>query len=285
MFRYLLMIFSLLLACEGESATLSFSAPLAIGTAVLLHIQDVPPGARVTGTLNGQAFPISPAHRALLSLDMEAKPGPVEVRVVVQPLQGKPEILTHQVAVAARPYQEEQITLPKGKVELAPTALARAEQETAAIVATYKRRGGQVGYGEGFQQPVMGRFSGVFGSRRVLNGKPRKRHNGADIAAPQGTPVVAIAPGEVALVGQDYFFTGNTVILDHGDGVISLYAHLESMAVEPGAWVVGGAVIGTVGMTGRATGPHLHWGVMVRQDRVDPLLLPGMPESPEKSPL
>lgn len=276
MFRYLLLIFSLVLACEGEGAVLSFSAPLSIGTAVLLHVQDVPAGARVTGLLNGHPFPISATHRALLSLDMEAKPGSAEVRVEVQPPQGKPEILTHRFAVTARQYQEERITLPEGKVELAPTALERAKQETASIVATYKRRGGKVGYGEGFQQPATGRFSGVFGSQRILNGKPRKRHNGVDIAAPQGTPVVAIASGEVALVGQDYFFTGNTVVLDHGDGVISLYAHLDSIAVEPGAWVAGGATIGTVGMTGRATGPHLHWSVTVRHDRVDPLLLPGL---------
>ncbi|MBF0401571.1 MAG: M23 family metallopeptidase [Magnetococcales bacterium] len=278
MYRYLIILFSLLLGGEGESATLSFSAPLAIGRAVLLHVQDVPAGARLVGSLNGKPVPFSAEHRALLALDMEAKPGPVLLRVEVKPPQGKSELLTHTFEVVARSYQEEQLTLPKGKVELAPAAVSRAKEETAAIVATYQRRGGRVGYGEGFQLPVTGRYSGVFGSRRVLNGTPRRPHSGVDIAAPQGAPVVATAPGEVALVGQDYFFTGNTLVLDHGDGVISLYAHLERIMVESGRWVEAGTVIGTVGMTGRATGPHLHWGMMVRQDRVDPLLLPGLPQ-------
>ncbi|MBF0463216.1 MAG: M23 family metallopeptidase [Magnetococcales bacterium] len=247
-----------------------------MGTAVWLQVVDVPPGARLTGTLNGVAFPFTTGHRALLSLDMEAKPGTALLRVAVEPPQGKPEILTQDCLVTQRVYQEEPITLAKEKVDLAPEVLTRAAQETAAIAATYQRRGGRVGYADGFQQPVQGRFSGVFGSRRILNGQPRKPHNGVDIAAPQGTPVVAMASGTVALVGRDYFFTGNTLALDHGDGIISLYAHLESVAVQPGEWVTGGTVIGTVGMTGRATGPHLHWGVLVRNDRVDPVLLPGI---------
>ena len=284
MFRYLSLIVSLLWAVEGQGAALSLSAPLAIGTAVLLQVVDVPAGSRLTGTLNGEPFPLSAEHRALLSLDMEAKPGGVVLRVQVEPPDGERELLTQTFTVTKRAYQEEQIALPKGKVELDPEASARAARETAAITATYQRRGGRVGYENGFRMPAEGRFSGVFGSRRVLNGKPRKPHNGVDIAAPQGTPVLAIASGEVALVGRDYFFTGKTLVLDHGDGVLSLYAHLESMAVQPGEWVAGGSVIGTIGMTGRATGPHLHWGVMVRHDRVDPVLLPGIRQEASQNP-
>ena len=275
MFRFFLLIFSLLLAVEGWGAGLSLSAPLAIGTAVWLQVTEVPPGSRLSGTLNGVSFPFTTDHRALLSLDMEAKPGPVVLQVWLDPPQGKQVVLTQAYPVAPRHYQEEQITLSKEKVDLAPKVLARAAEETAAIAATLHRRGGRVGYESGFRQPVEGRFSGVFGSRRVLNGQPRRPHNGVDIAAPQGTPVVATASGTVALVGRDYFFTGNTLVLDHGDGVISLYAHLDSVAVQPGEWVAGGAVIGAVGMTGRATGPHLHWGVRWLEARLDPLLLVG----------
>ncbi|MEO5364216.1 MAG: M23 family metallopeptidase [Magnetococcus sp. DMHC-8] len=275
MFRFLCLML-LLLSAEGWGAGLSVSAPPAIGTAVLLQVTEVPAGARVTGTLNGVPVPLTAEHRALLALDMEAKPGPVVVRVEVDPPQGKREVLTRKWTVAARTYHEEHLALPKEKVELAPVAQERAARETAAILAAFQRRGGRVGYADGFRQPVEGRFSGVFGSRRVLNGKPRRPHNGVDIAAPQGTPLVAMAPGVVALLGQDYFFTGNTLILDHGDGVLSLYAHLDSVAVQADEWVAAGTVLGTVGMTGRATGPHLHWGVMVRGDRVDPVLLPGV---------
>ncbi|MEO5341347.1 MAG: M23 family metallopeptidase [Magnetococcus sp. MYC-9] len=276
MLRSLLLTLFLLLSLEGQAASLSWSAPLWRGSAVLLQVNEVPAGSRLSGTLNGVDFPLTEEHRALLSLDMEARPGRVRLVVQLDPPEGERQILTHTFDVPARAYQEEKLTLPKGKVELDPEDAARAAREKAAIVATYSRRGGRAGYEEGFRQPVDGRFSGVFGSRRVLNGKPRTPHNGVDIAAPQGTPVVVTAPGEVALVGQDYFFTGNTLVVDHGDGVLSLYAHLDSIAVQEGAWLPAGTVVGTVGMTGRATGPHLHWGVMVRQDRVDPLLLPGI---------
>ncbi len=153
---------------------------------------------------------------------------------------------------------------------------ARAGKETAAIKATYTLRDGQTGFEKGFTPPVIGRFSGVFGSRRILNGKPRTPHNGVDVAAPKGTPVKTIAPGQVVLVGKNYFFTGNTLVIHHGHGVISLYAHLNDIQVESGQWVSTNTTIGTVGMTGRATGPHLHWGILIRGARVDPKTLPGM---------
>lgn len=270
------MLACLLLVREGHTATLSLSGTLEQGTAVLLHVENVPLGARLKGTLNGAAFPFSKENSALLALDMETKPGKVTLRVKVTPPKGKREVLTRRFTIAKRHYKEEHITLPKKKVNLNSKDLARAKKETASIRATYKRRGGKAGYSEGFQQPVQGRFSGVFGSRRVLNGQARRPHSGVDIAAPKGTPVVATAPGKVALVGQDYFFTGNTLVLDHGDGVISLYAHLDTITVKKGAWVASGTTIGTIGMTGRATGPHLHWSVLVRRARVDPMRLPGI---------
>ncbi|MBF0162751.1 MAG: M23 family metallopeptidase [Magnetococcales bacterium] len=276
MFRYALLIALLLPSLKGMAADLSLSAPPSIGTAVMLQVTEVPDGARLTGHFHGKPLPFTANHRALLALDMEAKPGSVLLQVELHLPQGPKEVLTKTFLVPPRTYREEPLTLPKTQVELEPETAARAAQETATITATYSRRGGRVGYEEGFQLPVTGRFSGVFGSRRILNGKPRKPHNGTDIAAPQGTPVVAIASGEVALRGEEYFFTGNTLVLDHGDGVLSLYAHLESMAVQPGEWVAAGTPIGTLGKTGRATGPHLHWSVMVRQDRVDPQLLPGI---------
>ena len=122
---------------------------------------------------------------------------------------------------------------------------------------------------------MTGRISGVYGSQRVLNGQPRRPHFGVDIAAPKGTPVAAMADGTVALVHQDMFYTGKTVMLDHGLGLTSVYIHMDAITVDQGAKVRKGQQIGTVGQTGRATGPHLHWGVAWFGTQLDPALLVG----------
>jgi len=121
-------------------------------------------------------------------------------------------------------------------------------------------------------QPVYGRFSSPFGLRRYFNGQRRNPHSGLDIAAPQGTPVAAAGMGRVVNTGH-YFFTGNTVFIDHGQGVVTQYGHLDTIIVSPGQTVESEQVIGTVGKTGRATGPHLHWGVSLNDTMVDPKLL------------
>ncbi|MBF0626097.1 MAG: M23 family metallopeptidase [Magnetococcales bacterium] len=267
-----------LLPTPVRGAGLALSGPLVPGSAVLLAVTGAPSGARFSaGRLGGQEFPLTDDGRALLALDMETPKAALTLTVTVTAPNGVREVLKKKVAVPARKYKEEHLSLPKGKVDLAPQALARAETETRAIQATYERRGGRPGFLEGFRLPVAGaRVSGVFGSRRILNGQPRRPHNGVDLAAPRGTLVVAIAPGVVALTGRDYFFTGNTVAVDHGHGIISLYAHLDEIRVTEGAWLPAGTVLGSLGMTGRATGPHLHYGVMVRKQRVDPLRLPGV---------
>lgn len=122
-----------------------------------------------------------------------------------------------------------------------------------------------------FIKPVEGRTSSQFGLKRVFNGKPRNPHGGLDIAAAEGTPIQAAADGRV-LLAEDFFFSGNVVYLDHGEGVITYYAHMKEHKVKAGDQVRQGEVIGLVGMTGRVTGPHLHWGVYLNQTAVNPLL-------------
>ncbi|MBF0133071.1 MAG: M23 family metallopeptidase [Magnetococcales bacterium] len=265
------------LTTPATAATLRLSAPWEQGTAVFLQVEGLAPGSQPTGTINDTPFPITPEGLALIALDMEEAPGPKTIRVHLTRPDGHTETLTQEIMVNKRHYEEEAITLPKGRASAPdPKVEERALRETNAIKATYRLRDGQVGFSQGFQQPITGRFSGVFGSRRIINGIPKRPHNGVDIAAPRGTPVPAVAAGLVALVGKDYFFTGNTIVIHHGHGVISLYAHLDTIAVAQGEWINQGHIIGKVGTTGRSTGPHLHWGMMVRGLRVDPMRLPGV---------
>ena len=128
-----------------------------------------------------------------------------------------------------------------------------------------------------FTVPVAGRYSSPFGLRRFFNGKPRKPHSGLDIAAPEGAPIRAPAPGTVLATG-DYFFNGNTVLLDHGNGLVSMFCHMSRIDVKPGQKISQGEILGQVGKTGRVTGPHLHWSVSLNNTRVDPgLFLPAPP--------
>lgn len=127
-------------------------------------------------------------------------------------------------------------------------------------------------FAQSFIAPVRGYITSTFGLSRVYNGIPKAPHTALDIAASQGTPIKATADGQVINI-HDRFFTGNTVIIDHGQGVMSLYAHMHEVKVTNGQWLKQGDIIGTVGKTGRVTGPHLHWAIYLNQTSVDPLLL------------
>jgi murein DD-endopeptidase MepM/ murein hydrolase activator NlpD len=126
---------------------------------------------------------------------------------------------------------------------------------------------------KGWIWPSKGRISGVYGSQRVLNGKPRRPHFGVDVAAPVGTPVVAPSDGVVTLVEKDLYYTGGTIIIDHGHGLSSAFLHMNDVTVKKGQAVKQGDRIGTIGKTGRATGPHLDWRINLFDARIDPQLL------------
>lgn len=121
--------------------------------------------------------------------------------------------------------------------------------------------------------PVEGRISGIFGSQRILNDIPKRPHYGLDIAADKGTKIISPSNGIIKLVSKDMFYTGKTIIIDHGIGLITIYAHLDKILVEEGQFISKGDRIGEVGSTGRATGPHLHWGVYLKKKPIDPMVL------------
>lgn len=183
-------------------------------------------------------------------------------------------VTRHEFPVAARDYPESRINgLPGAMVTPPKAVLDRIARDNREVGKARAPRRAQQDFGAGFQWPVQGRISGEFGAKRILNGVPRQPHFGIDIAAPEGTPIEASAGGVVTMANPDLYYTGGTIILDHGLGISTTYLHLSRLDVEVGDRVEKGQVIGLVGMTGRATGPHLCWRANWNAVRFDPSLL------------
>ncbi len=183
------------------------------------------------------------------------------------------ERVKRTIRVMARKWHIERIKgLPKEKVSPDPETLARIQADSRKVNAVRSAPPSSVALfvEKGFTLPVQGRVSGVFGSQRFLNDKPRSPHRGLDIAAPMGTPVIAPTDGIVRLVAEDMVLMGNTLIVDHGLGLRSIFIHLDRLLVKEGDVVSQGDLIARVGKSGRTTGPHLHWGVFVGTVAVDP---------------
>ncbi len=184
---------------------------------------------------------------------------------------------TVSIAVRPRDWPTERVDgVPPATVEPPPEIAARIAREQAAVAATRVRDDARSDFALGFGWPLQGRISGVFGSQRIYNGIPRSPHSGLDVAAPAGTPLRAPAAGIVVFADPDLYLTGGTVLIDHGHGLSSAFLHLSRIDVEVGDRVARGQVFGTVGATGRATGPHMHWGLNWFDSRLDPAGLPGI---------
>jgi hypothetical protein len=245
------------------------------GELVLMTLTTAAP----TDTVRVRAF--ERAHRpfrvddrvwqVLVGIDLDVRPGAHPV--VIRP--GAPldsASVTHQLVVAPKSFPTRRLTVDEAFVNPPATVTARIEREAAELARVWRSSAATRLWSDRFVRPVPQPANSRFGSRSVLNGQPRSPHGGADFASPAGTPVKAPNAGKVVLAG-DLYFTGGTVVVDHGLGLMSLFAHLSRIDVEPGAFVERGAVVGAVGATGRVTGPHLHWTLRASGARVDPLSL------------
>lgn len=229
------------------------------------------PADAVAVSLDGQDLPLSADRRFVVGFDRDAGP---EARVVARFADGSS--LTHKLAIADRDFPVEIIPGLKRRPSLSPEYQRLRAQELARIGAARARAHDSDGWRQHWLWPVNGRITGVFGSQRILGGEPSDPHGGVDIGGDTGTAIVAPADGIVALASPPAFsLEGNLLIIDHGMGVNSAFLHMSRIDVREGEAVRRGQILGAVGATGRATGPHLHWGVKWRDIRIDPALITG----------
>jgi murein DD-endopeptidase MepM/ murein hydrolase activator NlpD len=214
---------------------------------------------------------------AILGIGLSIEPGEYHIDVLRQGGGGQ----QLPFKVSAKAYAVQQLKVPPNQVNLSPEDEARVARETEKVRAALDAFTPAPPSTLRLEQPVPGRRSSSFGLRRMFNGESRNPHSGMDIAAPTGTPIKAPLAGRVVDVGS-YFFNGNDVIVDHGQGLVTMYCHLSKIRVEVGQELKRGEVLGDVGATGRVTGPHLHWGVSLNGAMVDPALF--LPPAPKKKP-
>jgi murein DD-endopeptidase MepM/ murein hydrolase activator NlpD len=261
------------LSATGLRVTWDPAEPRA-GDVVVMRVRGAPPGAAIEAELEGHplgVFEATGAHAAIVGIDMDAPAGPRRWRVAAASMTAE-----GRLTVEARSYDVQHLTVAPSMSELDPETERRAVRESERLRLLYRTVTGERLWQGPFLRPVTGERPGTgFGARRVINGQPRAPHGGLDFPAATGTPVRAANRGRVALVAE-FFFPGRLVILDHGLGLYTLYFHLDTIIVSQDQIVARGETLGTVGMTGRVTGPHLHFGAQVGAARVDPAVLLGL---------
>ena len=279
------LLLALALSPIGNAFALPQHSPVPGGVAVI----DLGPASQPTPTARWGEQALAVVQEkgrwyALLGIPLDTLPGEMEISIFFGSTVGTstgtalaPSVATIKyVTVRVKNYPEQRLTIKdKRKVEPNPENLARIERERETTEAV-KRRFSPPAPATDFALPASGPLSSRFGLRRIFNGLPRNPHAGLDVAVGTGAPIKAPADGVVANTG-DYFFNGNTVFIDHGQGLISAYMHLSRIDVRHGQPVKKGEILGAVGATGRVTGPHLHWAVILNNTPVDPELFLGQP--------
>lgn len=223
----------------------------------------------VEGTFQGREVYFNPSResvKAMVGINLYAKPGKYQLT-----LSADGKTLKRTIAVKKKHYPVQRLTLPKDMVILTPENAARVRRDSKKFKAVWPEETGRLWKGN-FVNPLSGEVRSQFGLKRIINKIPKSSHSGVDVSGDMGAPVRAPNDG-VAVLIDDMFYSGISLVLDHGQGIYTMFFHLSKITVKPGQNVKKGDVIGLVGSTGRSTGPHLHWGVRMQGTRVDPLLL------------
>jgi murein DD-endopeptidase MepM/ murein hydrolase activator NlpD len=270
----------------GEGTELRVSAPAASqGSLMLVEVRSTKPILEMVGSWADKEIPFWPSDaatpkgtsvwRALLGVDLEQAAGLYKLGVREKAAGGEAVSCVAGIEVKAGKFTTERLKVAPNFVKPDPEQLAKAEEDRDKLRLIFATVTPEKLWRGRFRTPLHGvKTGGNFGKRRVLNGQPNSPHTGVDFSSPTGTPVHAAQRGRVVLA-EPLYFSGNTVVLDHGWGVYTLYGHLSETHVKAGDMVATGAVIGKVGATGRATGPHLHWGLTVDRARVNALEIVG----------
>lgn len=212
------------------------------------------------------------SYTGFLPIAMDQKPGPATIALTLHNADTTTSSFNTPFEIIDKDFPVQHLTIDESKNTLSKENLDRHNRERSLILKMFSQSAPQKQWGQSFSKPLHGRLSTPFGVRRFINEQPRNSHSGVDIAAPLGTPVKAAAAGVITLTGE-HFFAGNSVYIDHGHDIFSMYFHLDSIAVHEGQSIARGDIIGRVGSTGRATGPHLHWGVRIHDIPIDPFSL------------
>lgn len=211
-------------------------------------------------------------YLAFAGLDLEASTGTRTMELELRDPDGVSSAWKEEIVIAPKDFPEQRLRVPPEYVTLSPANERRARSEAARLKELYSWVSAPSRVSGNFREPLAGRVSAAFGERRVFNRVPKSPHGGVDIAAPKGARVLAPQDGRVVLAA-DLFYSGRTVVLDHGCGLFTFYGHLSKISVKQGDSVERGKVLGRVGATGRATGPHLHWTLRLGPARLDPFSL------------
>ena len=280
---------ALLLSAMAAAPALTISlAPARAPQGSVVVVTVTSPGLLASPVLvdGGRRIPLAPAGEsrwaALVGIDFEAAPGGRPLLVEGDAVDGSKVAASAQLRVVARKFAVQRLTVDPKFVEPPPEERERIERDREAFARAFASSGPGRLWSGSFRRPADGELRGNFGARRIYNGRTRSRHAGLDVAAAEGAPVAAAAGGRVALAG-DFYFSGGSVVLDHGDGLFTMYFHLSRLDAKEGDVVAGGQRIGAVGATGRATGPHLHWAARLLGARIDPtaLLTLSVPPGPK----
>jgi hypothetical protein len=249
----------------------------ALGPASLKSIYVEFQGVRFPMAFGGQKG----AYEGLIGIDMNTRPATYPIKIVGRDEGSGVYLIPLSLKVEKVDFGIQKLSLPSSMVDLDSKTLERVNQEARQLKALLQAFRDERLWRGAFIRPVEGELSGAFGLSRIINGRRRSQHTGIDLQAEEGTPVLACNSGMIVLVDQ-LFFSGKSVILDHGWGLFSMYFHLSETRVKEGDRVNRGAMLGRVGSTGRSTKPHLHWGIRMNGARVDPLSLPGVTETAGK---